>query len=140
MKFVVLAALVAVAACAKLPGGQEEFVEHHQEIFPQRPQFAIIRDDRLAPEGAFYNTDVETENGIIFSENGHEGSLGQSNAEGSVSYTSPEGDLIEVTYVADELGFRAVGAHIPTPPPLPAHVYELLRIAEEQRAAGITFE
>ena len=39
-------------------------------------------------------------------------------ARGSYSYTSPEGELISVQYVADdEGGFQPVGDHLPTPPP-----------------------
>ncbi|OXA59499.1 larval cuticle protein 65Ag1 isoform X2 [Folsomia candida] len=34
---------------------------------------------------------------------------------GSYSYTSPEGQFIEVKYVADENGFQPIGDHIPKP-------------------------
>lgn len=37
--------------------------------------------------------------------------------QGSYSYTGPDGILYTITYIADENGFRAEGAHIPTPPP-----------------------
>ncbi|KAG8236547.1 hypothetical protein J437_LFUL016864 [Ladona fulva] len=36
--------------------------------------------------------------------------------EGTVSYISPEGKTINLSYVADEYGFRATGDHLPTPP------------------------
>lgn len=55
-------------------------------------------------------------------------------------FTFPDGTVAEITYVADENGYRPISPLIPTPPPLPEHVYELLRIAEQQRAQGITFE
>ncbi|KAG7176958.1 Cuticle protein [Homarus americanus] len=51
-----------------------------------------------------------------------------------------EGGFQEVRYVANEFGVQVQSPLLPTPHPLPAHVQELLRIAEEQRAAGITFE
>ncbi|PSN40116.1 hypothetical protein C0J52_27375 [Blattella germanica] len=36
--------------------------------------------------------------------------------QGSVRYTSPEGLPISLTYVADELGFRPEGSHLPVAP------------------------
>lgn len=40
--------------------------------------------------------------------------------QGSYSYTGPDGVVYTITYIADENGYRAEGAHIPTPPPVPA--------------------
>lgn len=66
----------------------------------------------------------ETGNGISVREEGILKNPGQRDLEtaavsGSYSYTSPEGIPITVTYIADENGFRAEGAHLPTPPPIP---------------------
>lgn len=38
-------------------------------------------------------------------------------ASGKISWVSPEGELITLTYVADENGFQPQGSHLPTPPP-----------------------
>lgn len=46
--------------------------------------------------------------------------------QGSYSYTAPDGTPITVTYIADELGFRATGAHLPTPPPIPEAIQKAL--------------
>lgn len=40
-------------------------------------------------------------------------------AQGDFKYTAPDGSPISLTYVANELGFQPVGAHLPTPPPIP---------------------
>ncbi|SPP74578.1 blast:Endocuticle structural glycoprotein SgAbd-2 [Drosophila guanche] len=40
--------------------------------------------------------------------------------QGSYSYTGPDGVVYTITYIADENGYRAEGAHIPTPPPVRA--------------------
>jgi hypothetical protein len=49
-------------------------------------------------------------------------------AEGSYQYYSPEGELIKVDYKADEGGFQPVGAHLPTPPPIPPEIQKALEI------------
>ena len=42
--------------------------------------------------------------------------------------------------MADELGYQPVSNLIPTAHPLPAHAIEQIRFAEEQRAAGVTWD
>ena len=54
-------------------------------------------------------------------------------SRGSYSYVAPDGVTITVNWVADENGYRATGDHLPTPPPMPAHVVKLLA---DLRAAG----
>nr|CAD7426167.1 unnamed protein product [Timema monikensis] len=79
----------------------------------------------------------ETGNNIIAEETGFLKNVGIKDEEalvqhGSYSYTSPEGDLITVTYTADEHGFRAEGLHLPTPPPIPAEIQKSLDIIYAQ--------
>ena len=47
-------------------------------------------------------------------------------SKGSYSFTTAEGVVLTVNWVADENGFQASGDHLPTPPPMPAHVIKLL--------------
>merc|ERR1712191_15523 len=73
----------------------------------------------------------DTENGISVSESGVQKQIGDKLEEaGTVSqgkYSYPEaGVAYTVTWVADENGFQAAGAHLPTPPPMPAHVVKIL--------------
>ncbi|EDW47363.1 GM20464 [Drosophila sechellia] len=66
----------------------------------------------------------ETSNGIRADEAGYLKNPGsQIEAQvmqGSYSYTGPDGVVYTITYIADENGYRAEGAHIPTPPPVRA--------------------
>ncbi|XP_067000873.2 endocuticle structural glycoprotein SgAbd-2 [Anabrus simplex] len=71
-----------------------------------------------------YRYNYETGNGIIANEQGYLKNAGYPDieaqvAQGSYSYTGPDGVVYTVTYIADENGFRAEGAHLPTPPPIP---------------------
>jgi hypothetical protein len=46
--------------------------------------------------------------------------------QGSSYWITPEGQRITITWVADENGYRAVGDHLPTPPPIPKEIAEML--------------
>jgi hypothetical protein len=88
-----------------------------------------------------------TGNGITAQEEGY---LNNPNAQypdmpeqvaiGSYSYTAPDGQQIAISYKADANGFQPEGAHLPTPPSLPAEYYEQVelqkKIAAEVEAEG----
>ncbi|XP_020801449.1 larval cuticle protein LCP-17-like [Drosophila serrata] len=75
----------------------------------------------IQPDG-HYNYNYETSNGIAAQESG----LGGYQANGGYSYYSPEGELVQIQYVADENGFQPQGALLPTPPPIPAAILKSL--------------
>ncbi|XP_018334183.1 endocuticle structural glycoprotein SgAbd-2-like [Agrilus planipennis] len=82
------------------------------------------------PDGS-YVFGYETGNGIQFDEQGYVKNVGNPQTEaqvkqGSFSYTGPDGVRYSVNYVADEDGFRAEGAHLPTPPPIPEAIQRSL--------------
>ncbi|XP_063598364.1 cuticle protein AMP1A-like [Penaeus indicus] len=124
MKTIVLACLVAVAVAA--PQLQEREV-------------VLLRDDRIANEDGTFSYALEADNGINTAVEGAVGSAGQINQAGSYTLTLEDGTQAVVTFVANENGFQPQSNILPTPHPLPAHVYELLEIAERQRAEGIVF-
>ncbi|XP_050720647.1 cuticle protein AMP1A-like [Eriocheir sinensis] len=126
MKLVLLTTLLGLAAAAP-------------QLSSDRDAY-IITDERTDNGDGNFKYLFETSNGIFSQRTGTPGSEGQSNMQGSERFTFPDGTVAEITYVADENGYRAESPLIPTDHPLPAHVYELLRIAEEQRAKGITFD
>ncbi|XP_069167585.1 cuticle protein AM1159-like [Procambarus clarkii] len=126
MQIVILACLAAMAAAAPQP--------------QDSPPVAILRDDRQDSGEGNFNYAFEAENGISVEASGSPGSEGQSNIQGVYRFPLDDGTVAEVRYVADDNGFRPESPLLPTPHPLPAHVHELLRIAEDQRARGITFK
>merc|ERR1712011_68280 len=124
MKFMILLAVfVAVAAAA-----------------PQETKVILIlkqtqNHDTEKQENSF---SYEAENGISVSESGVQKQIGDKPEEaGTVSqgkFSYPEGSVTyTINWVADENGFQAKGDHLPTPPPMPAHVVKIL---EDLRAAG----
>lgn len=77
-----------------------------------------------------YKFSYETENGIKAQEQGEVKNKGTENeiqsVSGSYSYTAPDGQVITVTYIADENGFQPSGDHLPTPPPIPEAIAKAL--------------
>ncbi|XP_076038722.1 cuticle protein AMP3-like [Oratosquilla oratoria] len=161
MKFAIFACLLAVALAR--PQEEEvvdvvEAVEVVEEVpvvaaiepeprIVARPRNAIddedvevLVDERNIQDDGSFSVNVELSNGQSENAIGTVGGEGQINVEGSYQYVDPNGNLIVVRYIANEFGFQPQGDHLPVAPPAPDHVAELLRIAEEQRAAGITFE
>jgi len=69
-------------------------------------------------EDGSYSYQYETTNGIGAQESG----VGGYYASGSAAYYAPDGQLIQLTYTADENGFHPQGDHLPTPPPIPAAI------------------
>ncbi|XP_065205348.1 endocuticle structural glycoprotein SgAbd-2-like [Planococcus citri] len=114
-----------------------------QRYYPQ--QYASLQavpivkyENNVGFDGS-YRYAYETGNGIAVQEQGVLKNPGQRDLEteavtGSFSYTSPEGIPISVSYIADENGFRASGAHLPTPPPIPEAIARSLAYQQQQPA------
>ncbi|XP_058975808.1 pupal cuticle protein 20 [Musca domestica] len=95
------------------------------------PVIPIIKFESQVNTDGSYMYEYETGNGINVDEMGYLKNAGDSDneaqvAEGSFSFTSPEGESFVVTYIADENGFQPQGDHLPTPPPIPPEIQEAL--------------
>ncbi|XP_046980668.1 endocuticle structural glycoprotein ABD-4-like [Schistocerca americana] len=100
------------------------------------PIIAYNNVPHAAADGS-YEYGYETGNGILAQEKGFVKNLGFVDqetqvAQGSYSYTGPDGVVYTVTYTADENGFQPQGAHLPTPPPIPAAIQRALDFIASQ--------
>ncbi|XP_057370572.1 larval cuticle protein LCP-22-like isoform X3 [Daphnia carinata] len=125
MKFIIALAFLAIAIAA--PQGDKKPIE------------IISSNSEMNADGS-YTFDFVSADGTKVSESGSQKQVGPKPEEigpvskGSYSYTSPEGVVITVNWVADENGFQATGDHLPTPPPMPEHVVKMLA---DLKAAGV---
>lgn len=78
--------------------------------------------NELKQDDNSYKYQFETSNGIAQQEQG----VGGYYASGSSQYYAPEGQLIQLTYTADENGFQPQGEHLPTPHPIPEAILKSL--------------
>lgn len=84
----------------------------------------------LLNQNVFYFS-YETGNGIHVQESGYIKNKGDKKHEtlvqqGTITYHDEHGHPITLTYIADEHGFQPQGAHLPTPPPIPAEIAKAL--------------
>ncbi|XKL61498.1 hypothetical protein PGB90_008555 [Kerria lacca] len=127
----------------------------YPKVLPQPPspsklylnpysQIPIIKYINEHDFGGNYRYSYETANGIKNQEQGTIKNLGHRDLEsssiaGSSTYTSPEGIPISLTYYADENGFHAEGAHLPTPPPIPQDILKSLAYNEQTARSRSTY-
>merc|ERR1719452_39485 len=137
MNTIIFATLLALAAAR--PDKSTEDVAH---------VISSARSDPTA-DGAF-SSHFETSNGIVQSKSGS-GSGAAADSQGSVSFTLPNGEDFELTFVADEGGYRAESAHLPIAPaetrvapealhPVPQHALDQIEAAAREAAAGIFYD
>jgi len=101
---------------------------------------AYLRQETSPVIGPVFTHELQLDNGISESRSGAEGPEGTSVMTGSYTIPLGNGEVATFNWVADELGYRVESPFLPQLPEQPAHVADLLRIADEQRAAGITFD
>jgi hypothetical protein len=109
---------------------------------PQQP-IPILAYENEVPGDGTYRYSYQTGDGITAEEQGEQRPVPDENGvvepgtvnRGSFSYTSPEGQLITVTYIADENGFQPTGDHLPTPPPVPLAIQRSLNLIRRVNAA-----
>uniref|UniRef100_A0A8D8RRD3 Endocuticle structural glycoprotein SgAbd-2 n=1 Tax=Cacopsylla melanoneura TaxID=428564 RepID=A0A8D8RRD3_9HEMI len=117
---------LALAATVALVAARPQV--YSPQAYPTQDKFIpIVRYDNSPPAGPnqAYSFSFETGNGIQVQEQGQAKQVGNEApvaAQGASAYTSPEGVPITLQWYADETGFHASGAHLPTPPPIPEEI------------------
>ncbi|KAJ8717644.1 hypothetical protein PYW07_005574 [Mythimna separata] len=140
MKLIILACIVGACSAAVLPGyiaPQYRYPYNYQDARARAALdrgASIVRSESEVNEQGFRYA-FDTDNGIHADETGVEANGIQ--AAGSYSYTGDDGQVYSVTYTADANGFQPQGAHLPTPPPIPAAIARSLAENARDEAAGI---
>merc|ERR1712142_1277419 len=145
MHYAILISLLgAVIAAPQRQRSDEKIVQSQQVGIAKPPPLLILKDERTNGQDGAYSFQFETENGIVHTETGNPGASGGATAQGTYSYVLEDGSIGSVQYIADENGFRVQSPLVPVAPafphPLPDHVVNNIRLAEEQKAAGIQFD
>ncbi|XP_068630805.1 endocuticle structural glycoprotein ABD-4-like isoform X2 [Battus philenor] len=132
MRFVVFAIILGVASAdvVSFQPFQPAPVYQQQQLYTTEP-IPIIRQEHVQNPDGSYKWSYETGNGIQAEELGYIKNLGvpeqeAQTAQGQYQYTAPDGQVIQLKYVADENGFQPQGSHIPTPPPIPQDIQKAL--------------
>ncbi|XP_045468991.1 endocuticle structural glycoprotein SgAbd-2-like [Harmonia axyridis] len=106
-----------------------------------QPQIAILRFNNENNGDGTYRFEYETENKIAQQESGQLKNAGtdqeSSVVQGSYSYVGQDGQTYTINYIADELGFRATGAHLPVAPEIPEEIKKSLVLNAAEEARGI---
>ncbi|KAH8402165.1 hypothetical protein KR009_010262, partial [Drosophila setifemur] len=87
------------------------------------------RSDDIRADG--FDASLQTSNGIQQAASGDV----HGNIHGSFSWISPEGEHVDIKYVADENGYQPVGSWIPTPPPIPEAIARAVAWLESHPSA-----
>ncbi|KAJ2946982.1 hypothetical protein O0L34_g16327 [Tuta absoluta] len=98
---------------------------HKRSPASSEAEAPVLRNDfDSKPDGSFVAIS-ETGNGIKSESSGELRTVGDAAAvvvRGSYSYTGPEGEPVQVNYVADENGYQPQSASIPVGPEVPAYI------------------
>lgn len=130
LQIIVLCALASMTTAASLAGYTTPIPILRQSL------------DGPNPDGS-YSYSYETANGIQAQEIGYVNYVGTQTearavqqAQGSYTFTAPNGEVVQVNYVANENGFQPQGSHIPQTPPAILKALEYNAAHPEQNNYG----
>ncbi|XP_050663752.1 endocuticle structural glycoprotein ABD-4-like [Leptidea sinapis] len=129
--FPFVAMLIGVAAGDVISIDPKFLSQYPQQQSYTTEPIPIVRQEQIINPDGSYKWNYETGNGIAAEEEGFIKNLGNPEQEaqsvqGQYQYTAPDGQVIQLQYIADENGFQPRGAHIPTSPPIPEDIQRAL--------------
>ncbi|XP_064084003.1 cuticle protein AMP2-like [Macrobrachium nipponense] len=127
----VIALLCLASVALAAPQSTNLSPDHHAKT---------IRDERVDHGDGNFNYVFAVDNGIETEVAGSPGAEGAVTMRGYYILPLETGGSARVEFVADTQGFQPSSDIFPTPHPLPEHVHELLRIAEEFERQGVRFD
>lgn len=84
---------------------------------------AVIKTfDRTSDQDGNYQYQYESSNGISSNEGGVAGQF----VQGSTTWIAKNGEPLAISFIADERGYRPMGFHLPTSPPIPKAIERAL--------------
>lgn len=91
---------------------------------PAKDQVSLVQDNFTRDDHGQYSYNFLTGDGVARTEQGSLVPNADKTAnvliqKGGYRYYLPDGQLVELNYIADEMGFRATGTHIPVAPAVP---------------------
>lgn len=109
-------------------------------INDSKPVKIIQQDIVVNPDGSYHNV-WESENGIKVQEEGTVKVIGENTVvqtvNGNVAYTDNNNNRFLLSFTADENGYRPVGEHLPTPPPIPFAIVRALKYIADHPSATV---
>uniref|UniRef100_A0A182QAE7 Uncharacterized protein n=1 Tax=Anopheles farauti TaxID=69004 RepID=A0A182QAE7_9DIPT len=128
LKLVVLVAVVGAI------GAQKQHQPHPQAQQQQQPlnrykEIPIVNLENVLEVDGKFRYSYEGGDGTRAAQDGQQivvnNQVGTA-SQGQYTYQGDDGKTYSITYIADENGYRAVGDHLPTPPPVPAPIARAL--------------
>lgn len=116
---------------SKLAAEEIEVSSEKQEPAKQKPDLSAHKPDKKAVIKTMtrssdldgnYQYQFESSNGIA----SNEGGVGGQIVQGSTTWIAKNGEPLAISFVADENGYRPMGFHLPTPPPIPLAIQRAL--------------
>ncbi|KAG4077080.1 hypothetical protein HA402_016067 [Bradysia odoriphaga] len=128
MKKLLVLTSVLVCACALPP--YEERIDNNDDPQNYKNIEILLLESAVDQDGG-YSFSFENDDGSRVTQEGQHKIIDDDHTveriHGAYSYNDVNGQPVSLTYTADENGFRPVGAHLPTSPPIPLEILRSLK-------------